>query len=114
MSTVEPRPSPPVFDVCLPDQVWAIIQAAGYDEAAPFKIEPAMGTIISALAWIAAALFQEMTEDQYRYFREIVKLQLADARKVIGATNPPSALKTYVNRARQTFGEPPVDEVMPP
>lgn len=88
--------------VALPPSVQAIIAAAGGADPSTGGMPHAMAVIVGALPWIAAGLYDVLTEDEYRQFAQQLKDNMQMAWSVAGAQNPRRAFDEAFARAQRS------------
>lgn len=88
--------------VDLPPSVVAIITAAGGADPKKGGMPYALAGILGALPWIAAALYKQMPESEYRAFAKQAKANMDQAWEIIGAKNPPEAFDAAFAAAKRS------------
>lgn len=80
----------------LPESVIAIVIAAGGTDPKRGGLPFAMASILGALPFIAAALYKELSADEYAGFVVAMKLYMEQVLEIIDAENPQAALNAAV------------------
>lgn len=81
----------------LPPSVIAIIRAAGGEDNFP----RAMASIVGALPWIAAALYDSLPESEYRAFAAAMRPNYEQVMEIVEADNPRKAFDEEFERQKR-------------
>ena len=91
------------YKVELPGSIIAIIQAAGGAELATGGLPRAMASIVGALPWIAVALSETVTPQEYADFLAELKGNMQMVWSIAAAPNVRAALDDAIARAKRSL-----------